>query len=402
MTSDASRRAGGRSPEATCWLGYAAIGVAFNLLGPILPALRHALHAGYGALAILFVAGGVGSALANLLGNRLLDGVGYRRLLVAAAGAYAIALVIMFRVHDLDVWATSSLFGGFAGSSIDIAGARYVAAHRPEGRSGALNLLNVFYGAGGLAAPGVVATLAAVGAGVTWAYPIAAALLIALGASAAVTMRGGAPRSGEATALAGWRWALGQGPLVRLALIVALYVGAEVAFSGWVAAYAHARDHLPVARAALFPLLFFAAMTAGRSLASERARRWSERSLVGLGIALALAGGLVALAAPRPTLLAAGVALTGLGCGPVFPTVFALAARGAPSHQSEAYGLLFVAGGLGNLTMPWLAGQLFAAVGAWAALAVPVAATAVIGGLFAYASARDRVGPAAGASTASV
>lgn len=402
MTANAAAEPGARPPwprDVTCWLAYAAIGVAYNVLGPVLPALRPILHAGYGALAVLFVAPGMGSAAANVLGNRLLDRVGYRRLLVAAAVAYALVLLTMLGVHLLALWAGVSVVGGFAGAIIDIAGARYIAGSRGEGRGGALNLLNVFYGVGGLVAPLAVGALAAIHGDVIWAYGLAAAIMLAVAAFAAAAMRQGRPTSGEATAIAGWRWAVGQPALVRLSLVIALYVGVEVAFAGWVAAYAHARDGLGVSGAAVFPLLFFAALTAGRSLAAERARRWSEASLVGLGMALALAGGLVSLAAPGPPALALGVVLAGIGCGPVFPTVFALAARRAPSHQSEAYGLLFVSSGVGNLTLPWLAGQLFARIGAWAALGLPVACTAAMAAIFAYASARDASpGPAAAGS----
>lgn len=390
MPSTTTARAAAWAPVATCWLGYVAIGIGFNVLGPVLPALRSDLHTGYAGLALLFAAGSLGSTLATLVGNRLLDRLRYRRTLILAGVMYGAALSVRYLSHSLPVWAGLSLIGGFAGSGIDIAGARYVAAAPGEGRSRALNLLNVFYSVGGLTAPLLVGGLALAGADVLWAYVASGLIGLGTAALAAAYMPEVRPRAGEGTAVAGWRWALGQPALVRLAVAIGLYAGVEVAFAGWVASYAQSRDHLTVAAAAVFPLLFWVSMTVGRSLASERARHWSERRLVALGVGLAVIGGLLVLVVPWPVALAAGAALAGLGCAPIFPTVFALAARRAPERHSEAYALLFSAASAGVLLMPWLAGQLFALAGATAAIAVPVAGAVSMAAVLAHAFLRDR------------
>lgn len=386
----ASRRI--RGGAATCWLGYAVIGLSGNVLGPVLPVLRHDLHAGYGALSLLFVAGSIGSAAAAMFGNRLLDRVGYRRLLALAGLALGVACLGRAFLPSFWLWLALSLVAGFAGSGIDIGGIRYVTAQVSERRNVALNLLNVFYSVGAVLAPFAVGALAALGAGVLWAYVVSAACVLAMAGAALVTLPAGALAGKSTDAFAAWRWALGRPVLVRLAAAIALYAGLEVAFVGWAASYAHAREHLGVALSALFPLVFWAAMSLGRALSTERARHWSEGTLAALGTGLAMAGGVLALGGSGPLPVAAGVALVGLGCAPIWPSLFAVAAHASPDRHSEAYGLLFPASSAGGLVAPWLAGELFGAVGPRAALAVPVACAVALGGLLWWVLARD-VGP---------
>lgn len=379
-----------RVAEAVCWFGYGAIGLSGGLLGPTLPALRLHLHAGYAGLAFLFMAGNVGSALATLFGNRLLDVFGFKRLLAACGAGLGIACLSRAGVGSLAAWVALGAVAGFAASGIDIGGIRFVTLAAPATRrNAALNLLNVFYSAGAVAAPLLVSALATTGASVLWAYTIAGVALLATAATAAATVPGDRPVTVEADILKAWCWSMRQPVLVRLALVLGLYAGVETGFVGWVASYAQSRDHLAVAVAALFPLVFWAAMTAGRSLAAERARRWSEGTLLTLGALTTIAGGALALAARDPFAIAAGAALSGLGCAPIWPSLFALAAHAAPAHHSEAYGLLFPASSAGGLIAPWLAGELFTAAGPQAALAVPLAFAVLMSALLAYVLARD-------------
>ncbi len=175
---------GGAAPppvaaRIACWLGYGAIGLSGSLLGPLLPALRHDLHAGYAALAVLFVAGSAGGGLGTLFGNRLVDRVGYRRMLVGSGLALGIVCLVRADVPSLLVWAALGAVAGFAANGIDIGGIRYIAATEGARRSAALNLLNVFFSAGSVAAPLAVSALAATGASILWAYTLCGVLVLA-------------------------------------------------------------------------------------------------------------------------------------------------------------------------------------------------------------------------------
>jgi FHS family Na+ dependent glucose MFS transporter 1 len=380
--------------EAVCWLAYGAIGLSGGLLGPALPALRHYLHAGYGELGLLFAASSVGGTVASLFGNRLLDGLGYRRLLTASAVVLGLASILRADLAFLPVWVILGAVGGFAAVGVDIGGIRYVAAAATSARrNAALNLLNVFYSVGSVASPLIVAALAATGASVLWAYTLTGFMLVLTALAARATVPQGRPEAGEVNALAAWRWALGRPAIVRLALVIALYAALEQAFGGWIASYAQSRDHLSLAAAAAFPLVFWAAMTVGRAVSAERARHWSEGTLLAVGALTVTVGAALAIFTRDPLAIGAAAALSGIGCGPIWPSVFSLAAHRAPDRHSEAYGLLYPAASVGVLVAPWLAGELFGALGPRAALAVPLACALLMSALLAHVARTDGLAP---------
>lgn len=369
--------------------------------GPALPALRIHLSAGYGALALLFAASSLGGTLATLTGNRLLDALGYRRVLAVSALVLGLTYLARADLGSLAAWVALGAIAGFAAVGVDIGGIRLVAAAAvPERRNAALNLLNVFYSAGSVAAPLIVGALAATGASVLWGYTFTGAILVATAAAARAAVPSTRPDTAEASALAAWRWALARPALVRLAAVIALYAGMEVAFAGWIASYAQARDHLTLAVAALFPLVFWAAMTVGRALSAERARHWSEGALLTLGTLLAGAGAGLALLTRNAVAIGFAAALCGTGCAPIWPSVFSLAAHRAPDRHSEAYGLLYAASSVGGFIAPWLAGELFALAGARAGLVVPLACVVLMGFLLTQVARTDGL-TAAGAAAAS-
>lgn len=367
-----------RPPVLATHGAYLLLGLAGNLIGPALPLLRTFLRQEYAGLALLFPAGAAGSVLSLVLGNRILDRVGYHRTLTAGAALYACALLSLGVTRLLSLWLVELFAAGFAASLIDMGCARFVTQAHPDGRNRALNLLNVYYAVGSLVGPGAVSLIA------SNHLPIAD-LLLAVGTIAALLTAATARTFAHASAfdqsaltptlLDGWQWAARQRWLLKLCLAIALYVGAEVALAGWVSAYAHVTSGVPLGQAALFPLVFWAAMAAGRTLATERARHVSEESLLRFGLGVSLAGSLLLVVPGSVSLLVLGSILTGAGFGPLFPTLVSLAARRDPLHASESFAFLFPAGAAGNFLLPLLSGEFFARVSPVLAMAVPGLAT---------------------------
>jgi len=92
--------------------------------------------------------------------------------------------------------------------------------------------------------------------------------------------------------------------------------------------------------------------------------------LGGLGIGVVLLGSVI------PALLWVGVALVGLGFGPVFPTALAVGAQTAPGHAGMASSLVIASGSVGAMVLPWASGALIprlGPVGSMAGLIVPLA-----------------------------
>ncbi len=374
-----SGRAGGASlghaaGEETAWFAYLTMGLGLSLVSPALPALRAYLDTSYAGLGLIFTAVAAGTGVSYLLAGALIDRTSYRVPIAGGALVLGAGLLVAVASRSLAVWVIAMGAGAAASGALDIASARLVSESAPERRNAALNLLNVFFGVGALAAPLLVALDLSAHWPVTWPFAFAALLLLSLagfgwrrlGRRQAIVVH--AARLGQ-----NLRWALIQPWLRPLMLVVGLYIGTEVALAGWLASYAHSTAGVSLARAATLPFVFWAAVTGGRVVATERARRWREETLLAMGIAITVAGVSVCLWVPSLPGLVTGTVLAGVGSGPIFPAAFSLAARIRPERQSASFGVLYPAGAVGNLVMPTLAGLLFSLRGPGAAMAVPLA-----------------------------
>jgi fucose permease len=395
MGRTASQPAGRVPGEVAGWSAYVGLGLGYTLVGPSLAALRTFLHASYGVLGVLFAAAGAGLIVSYVLSNRWVDRLGFRRVLAGGAAAYGLSLLILLFTRSVAVWAAAVAVGATVGGAVDVCAARLVSQAAAARRNGALNLLNVFFAVGALVAPLLVAAILAAGLPITWPFAAAGLWLIGSGVLAWLTMGSSPPAQPEgASLLRSVAWAVGEPWMRPLILAMVLYAGAEVGLSGWIAPYAHAVDGLPVVRAAAVPFLFWTAMVGGRALATARSRYWSEVAMLRGGAATAALGLGVLLVLRGPLPLIVGTALCGAGCAPVFPATFALAAGHAPGRQSASFGVLYPAAALGNLVLPYLAGQAFA-LGPPFALGVPLVSTLALGLTFTLGAFR---GPGYGES----
>lgn len=362
--------------ERTAWSAYLALGLGLSLVSPALPALHAYLNVNYAELGLLFTAVAAGTGVSYLFSSALLDRTSYRVPIAGGALLLGLCLAGAIASRSLWVWIVAMGLGSVAGGAMDIASARLVSESAPARRNAALNLLNVFFGVGALAAPLLVALDLSAHRPVTWPFALSAVSLLTLAVGAWRQLGSRRARVTHAARLGqNLRWALRQRWLRPLMLVVGLYIGTEVGFAGWLASYAHSALRLSLAQAATLPFLFWTAVTGGRIVATERARRWREERLLALGAGLTATGVAMCLWVPTVPGLLVGTLLTGVGSGPIFPVAFALAARIEPERQSASFGILYPSGAVGNLLMPWLAGVLFSLRGPGAAMAVPLAGT---------------------------
>lgn len=100
-----------------------------------------------------------------------------------------------------------------------------------------------------------------------------------------------------------------------------LYVGAEAGAGLWAVSVLVQERGMGLAQASIGLSLYFGAITLGRFGVGLVAHSMDNRQWVRVGLALALAGaGLFALPLPGPYGLG-GLALMGLGCAPIFPSL---------------------------------------------------------------------------------
>lgn len=127
------------------------------------------------------------------------------------------------------------------------------------------------------------------------------------------------------------------------ALVAMIYSVAEGTFSNWAIIYLHDERGLAGPQAALALTCFWAALTAGRLIASLLAARIPMTSFL-IGLPLVMAAAFVLLPTiTGPTAAYAGFALAGIGCSAFFPMLVAFTAERFPAAVSWIASMLTAA-----------------------------------------------------------
>lgn len=335
-------------PAAPFYLGLVLAGLATSLLGPILPILssRWSLTDVQGGW--LFAAQFTGSTCGSIVSSHW-----QRRSVVSGFASIAAGLAILTIGGYRAALVAFLLIGAGLGAGVAatnlIFGTEY-----PERRGSLLTWVNLYWGAGAVLAPGVVALAVREDAlrGALLLLSLFAVLVFVF--LSPLLRRRDRVADGTREPRGGWRF--DPRIFVLFSAMLFLYVGAETAVAGWIATYAHRLAGESVARASLFVAAFWLSLVAGRGLVVLLLRVFVERTVLLGGLLTAMVGvaGLVFARGPVETLSA--VVVTGLGCAPVFPlTVSRMFARiGRSRHTGWAFAIC----GSGGAVVPWITGAV--------------------------------------------
>ncbi|MBK9944032.1 MAG: MFS transporter [Kouleothrix sp.] len=355
---------------AVACLCFFAIGTAMAAIGPALPEL--AAHAGskIEAVGTLFSAVFLGALLAQLAAGQLSDRVDLRLLLLAGMTLFGLGTLGYATSRMLPLTLACALLAGLGQGTlivgINIALVRAFA----ERSTTALNLANVFFGAGNVAGPALaVLSLRAWGGAAPVLGLGAALILIPIGLSTLI------PRFAPPTRVAR---PAGAVPIYRapllwgLGMLLLVYVGTEISLSGWTTTYLQRTTALDARAGALVTAGFWLALTVGRVIGVLLSARIAPNQLLQLCLSGALIGGLLlALGIGSAPITIAAVLLIGLCFGPIFPTVIAISAHSFGEAQGRAVSIVSSLGSLGGILLPWLQGLLLARSG-------PIASTLLV------------------------
>ncbi len=341
----------GGPPAALLTASFFLAGLGTVLLGPLLPQLLHewSLTDERGGLLLLAkfagaFAGGVS------VPRRLRLGI-FAGHLLAAAGFSLFTLA-----HGLGLALPALFLSGFGLGEI-IAGTNILAGRRwPTHTGSALALINLFWSLGAVSTGLLVAALLP---GFGWRRPTLAmaALLLLVGVAGPLFRRrthtsAHPPALETISAVSTFPTA----PALRFGTLLFLYGGLETCLTAWLTTFA-----LRFAGGSLLGgqsgfVLLWAALTAGRALASLAMRRWPETIVqrISLVVSLLLIGSLAA--AHTATTLSLNCILLGVALAPIFPSTFALLLRQKP--PARVAGTILAVSGLGAAFFPWLMGAV--------------------------------------------
>ena len=353
----------GRTLALACAV-FLSAGVTLAGVGPALPLL--ALHSGQdiAVLGGLFTTISLGIILTQFGAGLVSARFGQRFVLAAGMLLMGSGSIGVTFGRSLATLLAGALLLGIGFGGVLAAGNLLVGQLFPTRSAAALNGVNLFFGVGSMLGP-AIAGLAGLRLGTPQtALWVGAGLLLALVPivliyAARPPTQAVKQQATEQPQQRNTGWMLG--------LLLLIYIGTEVGFSGWLTVYLITGSSLAPATAALVVSGFWLALTLGRTLGAVLGLRLTPallltNSLLGMLIGAIL---LVLGVGDRATSIA-GVLCLGLSCGPVFPTVLAIVATTA-RNSAATTSLVLAIGNSGGLIIPVLLGVLLARYGPSAA-----------------------------------
>ncbi|HUX28301.1 MAG TPA: MFS transporter [Terracidiphilus sp.] len=319
-------------------------GMIAAMLGTILPDLSDRFHLTPTQNGTIAFAQALGLILASVGVGPLLDTQGDKIGLVLGLGFIAIALFLLPRSPGFrSILVLMFLLG--VGGGIVVTGANTLASVASvEYRATALNLVNLFFGLGGLATPFISANLFKKN-WVRLCYTVASLTVVTLMIQVVTTMP--APTGAARFVLADVGPILGRPLLFMLGLFLFLYISCEVGVWNWLPRHLIAQG-IPESRALnILSLGFALGLLVGRVGVSPILIH-VHAVVVTLFASVAMSvTTFLMLRTNKPAVAAALVFIAGLSMAPVFPTTLAIVGTAFPRMSGTAMGFVMTCGWTG-------------------------------------------------------
>ena len=319
-------------------------GMIAAMLGTILPDLSSRFQLTPRQNGVIATAQALGLMIASLAVGPLLDDLGKKPGLILGLALIAIALFALPRSAGYRT-IVFLLFVLGCGGGIVVTGANaLVSSVSGAHQATALNLVNLFFGLGGLATPFISANLF----NRNWVrlcYTIVGLTLITVIIQIAAPMPG--PTGAGRFIFANAGPVLGRPLLFLCGFFLFLYIGCEVGVWNWLARHLIAQG-IPESRALnILSLGFALGILAGRVGVSPILLHVTPADVtLGASIAMAITTFLM-LRTNSPGAAAAVVFLAGLSMAPVFPTTLAIVGLAFPQMTGTATGIVITFGWAG-------------------------------------------------------
>src|SRR5579863_3141612 len=330
-------------------------GMIAAMLGTILPELSERFHLTPTQNGTIAFVQALGLILASLGVGPLLDTQGDKIGLILGLASIAVALFLLPRASGFrPILLLLFLLG--MGGGIVVTGANALAnSVSGEHSAIALNLVNLFFGLGGLATPFIAANIFKKNSS-RLCYTVASLTVVALVVQALSKMP--APSGNAQFLLADIGPILGRPLLFMLGLFLFLYITCEVGVWNWLPRHLIAQG-IPESRALnILSLGFALGLLIGRVAVSPiLAHAPAIDVTLGASVAMAITTFLM-LQTNKPGPAFALVFVAGLSMAPVFPTTLAITGAAFPRMTGTALGFVITCGWVGLAVSSWIIGAI--------------------------------------------
>ena len=330
-------------------------GMIAAMLGTILPELSERFHLTPTQNGTIAFVQALGLIIASLAVGPLLDTQGDKAGLILGLGCIAVALFLLPRSTGFrPILLLMFLLG--MGGGIVVTGANALAnSVSGEHSAIALNLVNLFFGLGGLTTPFIAANIFKKN-WVRLCYTVASLTVAALIVQAISKMP--APSGNAQFLLADVGPILGRPLLFMLGLFLFLYITCEVGVWNWLPRHLIAQG-IPESRALnILSLGFALGLLIGRVGVSPILAHVAAIDVtLGASIAMAVTTYLM-LQTNKPSMAFGLVFIAGLSMAPVFPTTLAITGAAFPRMTGTALGFVITCGWVGLAVSSWIIGAI--------------------------------------------
>jgi fucose permease len=352
---------------ALAYVGFLSLGLPDGLLGVAWPEMRARFALPQGALGGLLATATAGYVAASFAAGWLLRRMRIGGLLALSCLATAASLL---GYASAPAWLVVVAWGAFAGlgaGAIDAGINAYVASHHS---ARTVNWLHACYGIGAAAGPALMSAVIARGLGWERGYLLVGCAQLALAAAFAATYGRWPPIAARTPERPG----LPTGETLRATLRVPsarwggaaffVYTGIEAGVGAWSYSLLTLGRGFAMEVAAFWVSAFWIGLTAGRVLTGALAHALPAERILQLALLALVTGTALVWLAPIRGAELVGLALVGLACGPIFPTLIATTPRRVGAgHAANTVGVQIAAAALGQSTLPAALGLLAGAFG---------------------------------------
>jgi fucose permease len=319
-------------------------GMIAAMLGTILPDLSARFQLTPKQNGTIAFVQAIGLIIASVGVGPLIDTQGKKVGMVLGLAAITLALVLLPKSSGYgSIMLYMFLLG--LGGGIVVTGANALASDvNASSRGTTLNLLNLFFGLGGLATPFISANLMRRNP-IRLCYTVAALTAVTLAINIATAMPGPSGERGFVFSDIGP--VLGKPALFLLALFLFLYVACEVGIWNWLVQHLMAQG-IPESRALnILSLGFALGLLIGRVVISQVLKTVPAENVTLAASILMAVTTFWMLQTKTPGTAGLAVFLAGVAMAPVFPTVLAMVADRFTSMTATAQGIAISSGWIG-------------------------------------------------------
>ena len=305
-------------------------------------------------MGVLLAVYAAGSLCSVLVSGMLSDSLGKRRVVLCAAPVMCLGLVCAATAGAVALLFVGLFLAGMGFGPCESTGSALLTDENPGASTKWMNISQIFFGLGAIVAP-LAATwyLSRAGASTSGALLICAGAVFVCWLLLAFTSGGRLGRPAVATRDLNPFTVLKSREFLLYGVLVFLYLCYESVAPAYFKQLFLERG-ADEGTANLAISVFWTAMVACRLVGAFMEGK--EKKCIVVLSPLVAVGALLALLARGDGLRLLGVALYGVGCGPVWPMLFVLAARVFPQRSGASYAVMMFFSTAGNSLSPAIIG----------------------------------------------